>query len=250
MLVNPYLWDEGAEGGGGVVTWTLGSDEEIAAMIAAADNGDIDLGDYWSVGDERIVALAAMNGNYSGGFSNSQLSQIVVFVLMDTGDNSGYKDVNNNTVNYVLGQKNCLLKPGRMNYSDTNNGSWPNCGMRTDLNNIYYNALPETFKNCLKQFKVTTGYYASTNVTSNDYISLFAEKEVSGSRNSSTNDEANALTQIEYYKTATNKIKQMSGSNAAWWFRSPIRSNGSAFVASNGSAQASTELGIAPFGCI
>ena len=36
-------------------TWSGGSDEAVASMIQAAHNGDIDLTDYWSVGDTRTV---------------------------------------------------------------------------------------------------------------------------------------------------------------------------------------------------
>lgn len=237
-----------------IVTWADGTDEEIKAMIDAADAGQIDLNDYWSVGDERTVHLSAMTAG--NGLNNAQPEQDVVHVLMDTGENSGYTDVNGKPVNFVWGQKDCLYATGRMNTSNTNTGSWNGCAMRADLNNKYYNALPATFRSCLKQFNVITAqtYNGSTNQTSQDYISLFAEKEVFGTTTYSNTTEAAALSQIEYYKTTSNRIKQINGSNYYWWERSPYSSYGrfcSVYSSGNaGNDRASTAAGVAPFGCI
>lgn len=252
-LVFPHIWIP--SGGSKIVTWADGTDEEIKAMIDANDAGEIDLNDYWSVGDERTVHLSAMTAG--DGLNTAQPEQDVVLVLMDTGANSGYKDINNKIVNFVWGQENCLSATGRMNTSNTNSGSWNGCAMRTDLNNKYYNALPEAFRACLKQFNVITAqtYNGSTNQTSQDHIALFAAKEVFGSTSYSNSTEASALTQIEYYKTAANRIKQRNGSDSYWWERSPHSSGASSFcsVASNGGADyngASAARGVAPFGCI
>jgi hypothetical protein len=129
--------------------------------------------------------------------------------------------------------------------------------MRTDLNNKYYNALSATFRSCLKQFNVITAqtHNGSTNQTRQDYISLFAEKEVFGTTTYSNKTEAAALSQIEYYKTTSNRIKQINGSNYYWWERSPRSGSAYTFcrVDSNGGANyanASTAHGVAPFGCI
>lgn len=43
-----------------IVSWADGTDEQIAAMVAAADAGEIVLSDYWSEGDTRTVQLSAM----------------------------------------------------------------------------------------------------------------------------------------------------------------------------------------------
>lgn len=239
-------WKDGAD---------KGTDEEIAAMIEAADNGDIDLSLYWAVNDKRTVHLSAMTAG--DGLNTAQPEQDVVLVLMDTGANSGYKDVNGKPVNFVWGQENSLSEYGRMNTTNTNSGSWNGCAMRTDLNSKYYNALPAEFRACFKQFNVITAqtYNGSTNQTSQDYISLFAEKEVFGSVTYSNSTEANALTQIEYYKTTANRVKQAKGSNYYWWERSPYSSGAHYFclVTSGGNADdngASGANGVAPFGCI
>lgn len=234
-----------------IVTWQNGTDKQIKAMIDAADRGEINLSDYWSVGDERTVHLSAMTAG--NGLNTAQPEQDVVLVLM----NEGYPGTGNEGVHFVWGQKDCLSQKGRMNTSNANTGSWNGCAMRTDLNNKYYNALPATFRSCLKPFNVITAqtYNGSTNQTSQDYISLFAEKEIFGSANRGNTTEAASLSQIEYYKTTANRIKQVKGSNYVWWERSPRSSDANSFcsVYSNGSASghgASFTNGVAPFGCI
>ena len=229
------------------VTWADGSDEEIVIMIAAADNGDIDLGDYWSVGDERIVRLGSITG-YSA--IRSQSEQDITLVLM----NEGYPGTGNERINFVVGQKGSLKQACRMNNSDTNTGSWNDCGMRMELNNLYLMALPETLRRGLKYFNVITAqtYNGSTNQTSQDYVSLFAEKEFFGSRQYSNSTESNALTQIEFFKTATNR------SYSGTWLRSPYYNyNGSfCWVYIEGGTvyqyqkTASSYMNTAPFMCI
>lgn len=232
-----------------IVTWADGTDEEIKAMIDAADAGEVNLTDYWSVGDERTVHLSAMTAG--DGLNNAQPEQDVVLVLM----NEGYPG--NEGVHFVLGQKDCLSQYGMMSNNGTNIGSWNGCAMRADLNNKYYNALPVVFRSCLKQFNVITAqtYNGSTNQISQDYISLFAEKELFGMRKYSNATEASALSQIEYYKTDSNRIKQVNGTDYSWWERSPWSTSNGNFCGVNsggglGAIYASSAYGIAPFGCI
>lgn len=243
-----------------LVTWADGTDEEIKAMIDAADSGEINLADYWSVGDERTVHLSAMTAG--NGLNTAQPEQDVVLVLM----NEGYPGAGNEGVHFVWGQKDCLSKTGRMNTSNTDSGSWNGCAMRADLNDKYYNALPVTFRSCLKQFNVITAPYVGslTYQTSQDYISLFADKEVFGYKTYSDSIEAAALSQITYYATASNRLKTClaynNGANYYWWERSPYTNSAGSFCAvdlsgnaiggAGGYSYAASHYGVAPFGCI
>ena len=236
-----------------IVTWADGTDKQIKAMIDAADAGEINLADYWSIGDERTVHLSAIT--VGDALRTAQSEQDVVLVLM----NEGYPGSGNEGVHFVWGQKDCLSQTGKMNASAISTGSWNGCAMRIDLNDKYYNALPDIFRGCLKQFNVITAqtYNGSTNQVSQDYISLFAEKEIFGSVTRSNTTEAAALSQIEYYKTASNRIKHtyIYGTLVNWWERSPMQENSSMFceVATTGEAGAASanySTGVAPFGCI
>ena len=63
-----------------IVTWAAGTDEQIVRMVAAADRGEINLADYWAVGDERQVTLSAMDATEEA--SESHAEQTVTLVLM------------------------------------------------------------------------------------------------------------------------------------------------------------------------
>jgi hypothetical protein len=237
-----------------IVTWADGTDAQIAAMIAAADAGKINLADYWSVGDERVVSLSAMAAT---GVGETHTAQNATFVLMDTGANSGYKDVNDNPINFIVGMKDSLNETGYMNSSSTNAGSWDGCARRTWCNNVFRAAIPETLRGIFKRFKTVTAetYNGSTLKTSLDYFALFTEKEVLGSKMYSNATEANALKQIKYYKVAVNRIKNVNGSADIWWGRSPGSDSKSSFcfftsTGGTGNRGASDMRGLAPFGCI
>ena len=240
------------------VTWANGTDEEIVAMVEAADQGVINLSDYWAVGDIRTVQLSAMSAT---GVGESHAAQQVDLVLMHAG---GY-DLNaavasgRTKCSFVVGLKDSLTEAGYMNSSNTNSGSWNGSARRTWCNNVFRNAIPSTLRAIFKQFKTVTAqtYNGSTNQTSVDYFALPAEREIFDARNYCNQTEYNALFQFDYYKTASNRVKKLGKTDTAsyWWERSPLYSNSTYFciVYSSGTANnynASASRGLAPFGCI
>ena len=248
------------------VTWAGGTDEEIVAMVEAADQGLINLSDYWAVGDTRTVQLSAMSAT---GVGESQSAQEVDLVLMHAGGYELNEAVasGRTTCSFIVGQKDSLATAGYMNSSNTNSGSWNGSARRTWCNSVYKNALPSTLLPIFKQFKTITAqtYNGSTNQESVDYFALPAAKEVfggsatsAGSATSHSNlTEFNALFQFDYYKTASNRVKKLgkTGSANFWWERSPnyYYSTNFCSVDSGGAADrsnASDSRGLAPFGCI
>lgn len=245
-----------------IVTWADGTDAEIVAMVNAADNGEINLADYWSVGDERQVTLSAMSAT---GVGESHVEQTVTFVLM----NAGGKTLANATpsgrteCSFIVGMKNGLANGtsgeyGYMNSSDTNSGGWESCKRRTWCNDVFRNAIPEALRDMFKQhLNVTANGSSVTTATSTDYFALPAEKEVFGSVTYANSTAEASLTQFEYYKTSSNRIKKTGdgGSAYLWWERSS-RSGYSfvfCYVSSGGRASASMSSDtflLAPFGCI
>lgn len=235
-----------------IVTWASGTDEQIAAMVAALDAGTLTIADTgWSIGDERVVPLSAMAAT---GVSESHVAQNATFVLMDS---QHYDLVGGGKDHFVVGLKGCLNEEGYMNSSATNSGSWDGCARRTWCNNVFRQAIPETLRNCFKQFVCKTAEtYDGRNVkSSNDYFALFAEKEVNGSRFASNQYEADALTQVAYYSQSANRTKKRNGNNAGYFLRSPQESTPNKFLYISSSAavnwsDADVVWGIAPFGCI
>ena len=235
-----------------IVSWADGTDEQVAAMVAAADAGQIDLSDYWSAGDTRTVQLSAMAGSVANA-NESHAAQSVQFVLTDPGH---YTLANGKPCNFVVLQKDCLNEYGVMNSQNTSAGGWENCPRRTWCNSVYRNAIPSTLRGIFKQFKVRTANGSGSGVTeSTDWFSLFSEKEIFGSTTYANSSAESQNTQLNWYKTSSNRIKRRNGRAYSWWERSP-RSIGSmifCLVHSDGSATtngANSSRGLAPFGCI
>ena len=235
-----------------IVSWASGTDEQIAAMVAAADAGQIDLSDYWNAGDTRTVQLSAMSGSVANA-NESHAAQSVQFVLTDPGH---YTLANGKKCNFVVLQKDCLKETGVMNAQGTNSGGWENCPRRTWCNSVYRNAIPASLRGIFKQFKVRTANGSGSGVTeSTDWFSLFSEKEIFGSTTYANSSAESQNTQLNWYKTSSNRIKRMNSSAYYWWERSPYsgRSYYFCFVGSGGSANANdadSGYGLAPFGCI
>ena len=235
-----------------IVSWADGTDEEIAAMVAAADAGQINLSDYWNEGDTRTVHLAAMGSSVSN-LRDSHAAQDVQFVLTDPGH---YTLTNGNPCNFVVLQKDCLKESGVMNSQGTNSGGWNSCPRRTWCNSVYRNAIPATLRPIFKQF---TTYAAngtgSTSTASSDYFALFSEKEIFGSTTYANSSAESKNSQLTWFKTSSNCIKRVNGSAYIWWERSPYSGNSNrfCFVAYSGYADwngAGRSGGLAPFGCI
>ena len=238
-----------------IVTWADGTDEQIAAMVAALDSGDLTVEETgWNVGDERVVHLSSMEASELG---DTHEEQDVVFVLANKG---GKQFEGGNDVHFIVVQKDSLKEAGKMNSSSTNAGGWEGCARRTWCNEIYANALPEQLKPIFKKFKNISGVGGGQSSGTQETVDMFAlaaEQEIFGTRTNAFADEAEALTQFEYYKDTATHVKKLGkdGSSSSWWERSPNSGNSNYFcrVNSNGTADwggASGTHGLAPLGCI
>lgn len=240
-------------------SWSSGTIEEIAEALDKHYAGEIDLGDYWAVGDERVVSLDAMSAT---GVGESHVAQDVTFVIM----NKGGKTLSDGTTEcaFVIGQKNFLAdgttrEGGYMNDTNTNEGGWTSSKRRAWCNNIYRAAIPSDLRALFKQFRNNTsaGNQSTTINTDADYFALPSEVEVDGTTSATYKDEG---TQFKYYETQSNRIKYPgdsgSGSASPWWLRSPYVRGAADFrsVGTNGGVSygygASATIGLAPFGCI
>lgn len=103
-----------------IVTWADGTDEEIAAMVKAADEGLIDLKDYWNIGDARKVMLSETE-SYEWYTSHSR--QEAEFVLMNAGGKNlvTATESGRTTCSFIVGLKDCLKEEDKINKEDTNN---------------------------------------------------------------------------------------------------------------------------------
>ena len=248
------------EGGGDVdiVSWSEGTNAQIAAMAQALRDGTIRVEDTdWEVGQERTVQLSAIQ---SANFGN-HVEQTQTLVLLHQG---GKLLENGKECSWVVGLKNCLTNGASiegfgMNANNTNVGGWDECRMRTGCNEDFVNMLPEELRPAFVKFQdITADGSGATTKTSIDLFAFPAEKEVFGT-NSRANSTAEAdLFQFDYYAASTsNRIKKTgdNGSYCTWWERSPRSGNNANFCYINAAGNAdignaSLTIGLAPFGCI
>ena len=244
-----------------VVTWSGGTDAEIAAMVDAADKGLINLTDYWAVGQERTVSLSAMAAT---GVGETHAAQTATLVLMDktcTGFTFATATSGGKTKpSFIVGLKNSLAEAGYMRSDGYNTDGWSVSQRRTWCNDVFRPAIPSAIRGIFKQFKWKQGKGAGNSnglIETTDYFGLAPEKAVFGAASYSFSDEAALYNHWTWYQTSANRIKKLgdSGSAYGWWECSP-RSGGSyyfCYVYSNGNAgsnDANNNSGLAPFGCI
>lgn len=202
-----------------IVTFADGTDEQIVAMIQAHYDDKINLSDYWAVGDTRTVHLSAMD---AVGVGESHEEQDVQFVICDFEHDDLTTPVNGHLKAAVtLTQKNCLNEKGYINSTKTNSGGWEESERRIWCNDIFKNSIPSTIKSMIKNVnKQNYKVYNSTALSiTSDYCFLLSETEIFGANKNSIG--SNEGSQYEYYKTTSNRVKQVNGSNVSWWERSP-----------------------------
>lgn len=255
-----------------LVTFSTGTDEEIAAMIEAHYNNKIDIKDYWAVGDKRKVNLSAMDAT---GVNESHRAQTVEFAIADFEHDELTTPVNGHTKAAVtLTQVDCLMdaecemgsrygnmnmENGYMSSTDKNIGGWTSCDRRNWCNNTYYNALSSEFRKMVKEVnkKTSAGNMSSNIAMTADKIFLLSEIEIFGSRTYSVAGEG---AQYQYYKKATaNRYKLpkygSTYNTSSWYERSPCFDIDRAFCRVDYSGSASWDnainsIGIAPCLCL
>lgn len=233
-----------------IVTFADGTDAEIARMIKAHYAGKINIGDYWAVGDKRIIHHNAMDAT---GVSESHKANDYAYVIIGIEHDDLVTAINGKAKAAITIQTERLLyldttteynnsldashECGYINGSSTNSGGWEGCERRTWCNNVYKKCLPAYVQSMMKQVKKLTsvGGQSSTIKTSNDYAFLLSEIEIFGNIPYSFGGEG---IQYQYFKNATaNRYKSPQASNyyvsGIWWERSPCRSGNESFCVVN-----------------
>lgn len=255
-----------------IVAFADGTDAEIEKMIEAHYAGKINIGDYWAVGDKRIIHHNAMAAT---GVSESHKANDYIYVIIGIEHDDLVTAINGKTKAAITIQTERMLyldttteynssydtshECGYMNSSNTNSGGWGYCDRHTWCNNVYKKCLPTYIQNMMKQVRKLTseGSQSNTIKTSNDYAFLPSEIEIFGS---TTHSFAGEGKQYQYFKNATaNRYKKPRYSSTyvsgQYWTRSPYSSGSDSFcgVGRGGSANAdsaSNTGGIVPCLCI
>lgn len=225
-----------------VPDWGSCTDEELATALEKHYAGEIDLHEHWKIEDGVARPLTLTTGE-----------QIELVLMHPT-----YPLVDGGTAAFVVGMKDCMDEIHAMDSSGTNSGGWNGCEMRTYLNSTVYSSIPKSFRSVLKTMSVWTasaGGSGSMETESQDYLALPAEREVFGSNSLADSSIESLLFQFEWYKTSSNRIKKVNGSNNWWWERSPRQNRESDFCSvdiygDTSSDPANASKGVSFFCCI
>ena len=136
-----------------------------------------------------------------------------------------------------------MLTTRQMNVSNTNSGGWTSCKLRTDLNNVVYDLLPQAVKDAIveKTHKSSAGGQSTSLVEHSDKLWLPTEWEIFGSITYAAGTEnGNVNKHYAVFDSAGDRIKHLGTGGAAtsWWECSPSVSYSTAFctVDSSGGA--------------
>lgn len=230
------------------VSWATSSWEDIATVIEMHRAGEIDLTQYWHVGDVREVPFTLYKatvadtsgtsqvepgdssnpGKWYNGSSwidvGSGVSFTTHWVIADVNNGSSsatatYKKSGEATPAFIINQVGSISY-ARFNYSNTNSGGWNSSALRKYLNGSYlvsgitgyYDGLPAGLRSILLPASVVAASGSSTTTaTSTDKLFLPAEKEVFGSVSYANSTAESSLKQWDYFATAANRIKYRIG---------------------------------------
>ena len=133
--------------------------------------------------------------------------------------------------------KNCLNTIYPMNSSDTNNGGWTSCAMRTSTMATMLSQLASDLKNAIvKVKKLSSAGNQSTAInTTEDSLFPLSEVEIFGSN---TYAKAGEGSQYEYYKSGNSCVKTVNVYKSHWWERSPHGKSSTDFCSVNGNGNA------------
>ena len=240
-----------------IVTWADGTDEQIVNMINSHYAGEIDLTDYWNVGDVRKVNLSSVPGIKSTEYHYAKTNKNLV--LMNAGGKELTTPINGHTeCAFVVGFDAYLgwyEERGVMNSTATNAGGWNATERRTWCNEVFPDSFSSSIKGIFKQYKNVTGIGGSQNETavSDDYFAFPSGIEIWGSSASSVicDAEIAATTQFSYFNSSSTR-KTYSDC----WTRTARSNNSGQFLVtdSNGNlnfqAANNAQAGFAPIGVI
>ena len=193
------------------------ADNDWASIIAACHSGSVP--STWVVGNSKTMTI---NG------ASYQVD--IIGKNHDTYASGGKAPL-------TFQLHDCYGETKKMNSSNTNNGGWTSCAMRSTHLPAILALMPTEVQNGIREVNKLTsaGNGSNTINTTADKLFLLSEIEIFGSVSYSKSGEG---TQYDYYKAGNSKVKKYSGSAYYWWERSPNGSNSAHFCVVNSSGNA------------
>ena len=141
----------------------------------------------------------------------------------------------------------CYADAKQMNSTNTNNGGWTSCAMRSTHLPAILALMPTEVQNGIQEVNKLTsaGNQSATINTTADKMFLLSEVEIFGR---STYSKSGEGAQYDYYKAGNSKVKNRNGSTFGWWERSPVGSMSLAFCFAQNTGNAYYSLATNTFG--
>ena len=183
------------------------ADNDWATIIDACHKNQVP--DTWVVGSQKAMTI---NGT-------AYAIDIIGKNHDDYADGSGKAPL-------TFQLHDCYGELKAMNSSNTNNGGWTSCEMRTTHLPAILALMPTEVQSGIREVNKLTsagGVSATINPTA-DKLFLLSEIEVFDSATYSFNGEG---TQYDYYKAGNSRVKNYNGRANGWWERSPYGNSAS-----------------------
>lgn len=188
--------------------------QQIGDLVLKAEQGTVNLSDYFSIGDTKPVTLTT---------GETIELQIAGF------NHDTFSDGVTAPVSFVM--KDCLNTNAQMNSSDTNAGGYPASAMKSWVNTNIYDKLPADFKALVAPVKKKwyTIYNQASSLTEGDYnVWLLSEAEVFDSVFQVIGNGEGSKYPI--FTDNTSRIKKVNGTANIWWLGSCLGSASNGFV--------------------
>lgn len=229
-----------------LVSWTWGTNEQIVAMIEAANAGLIDLQKdaNWTVGDMRVIDMSGFKDARETVFAPQEIALVI----------TSFEDYNDCGCVMQVDFYDSLTPAERMHSTAQTAGGYSGSEVYTTTIPAVLNALPEWLQDLLKPFSVlvSEGPNSDTIETIEDNkLALRSEVEITGTTNYSKAGEGN---QIDFYKSYRYKCLGFKSTSAsAYLTRSPYNATQYCSINSSGAAtylNANSTAGLSLFGCL
>nr|DAL14005.1 MAG TPA_asm: hypothetical protein [Caudoviricetes sp.] len=188
--------------------------QQIGDLVLKAEQGTVNLSDYFSIGDTKPVTLTT---------GETIELQIAGF------NHDTFSDGVTAPVTFVM--KDCLNTKAQMNGSNTNTGGYPDSAMKIWVENNIYDKLPSELKALVAPVKKKwyTTYNNVNSLTEGNYnVWLLSEAEVFDSVTQTIG--SGEGTKYPIFTDNASRIKKVNGTNDLWWLGSCYRSGSDPFV--------------------
>ena len=188
--------------------------QQIGDLVLKAEQGTVNLSDYFSIGDTKPVTLTT---------GETIELQIAGF------NHDTFSDGVTAPVTFVM--KDCLNTKAQMNSSNTNAGGYPASAMKTWVNTNIYDKLPSDLKALVAPVKKKwyTTYSDVNSLTEANYnVWLLSEMEVFGTNTYTIGTGEGS--KYDIFTDNASRIKKVNGTASHWWLGSCDRNNSKYFV--------------------